>query len=263
MGGRRSDAEIEAAEEAAKIRRALGKSIAAARRRRGLTQTQLAGRLCTNQSKISRLERGERPLEVGDLVRVAGAVGLTPRIELSRDPLDRPADAGHLAIQELLVRLARETRGATLVELPLGTGDRTRSADVCVVRRALGELIIEEAWNRIGDVGAGLRSFDHKLALAREAAVALPAPPTIVTGVWVVRATRANREILATYPALFAARFHGSSRGWVRALVAGAPAPREPGLVLCDVNATRLFEWRRGGIAGAGAVRRSTPVGDP
>lgn len=263
MGGRRSEAEIEAAEQAERVRRAIGKTIAAARRRRGLTQMQLATRLGTNQSRISRLERGTPPLEVGDIIRVAGEVGLTPRIELSRDPLDRPADAGHLAMQEMLVRLARTSHGTTLVELPLGTGDRTRSVDVCVIRRALGELIIEEAWNRIGDVGAGLRSFDRKMALAAEAAVAMPGSPAIVTGVWVVRATRANREVLAAYPALFAARFRGSSRAWVRALVAGAPAPREPGLVLCDVDATRLFEWRPSGIDGAGAGRRSASVGDP
>jgi hypothetical protein len=70
----------------------------------------------------------------------------------------------------------------------------------------------------------------------------------LVTGVWVIRATRANRELLATYPALFAARFPGSSRAWVRALVTGAPAPHEPGVVLCDLGATRLFEWRPGAL---------------
>lgn len=205
---------------------------------------QLARRTGTSQSAISRLERGVAPLEVADLVGVARALDLTPRFELGRDPLDGPADAGHLAIQELLVRLARATAGAALVELPLGVGDRARSVDVCVHRRALGELIIEEAWNRIGDVGSGLRSFDRKLALAAEAAAAFPMPPRTVTGVWVVRATRANRELLAAYPAVFAARFPGPSRAWVRALVAGTPAPAAPGLVMCDVAATRLFEWR-------------------
>ena len=207
---------------------------------------QLARRTGTSQSAISRLERGVAPLEVADLVGVARALDLTPRFELGRDPLDGPADAGHLAIQELLVRLARATAGAALVELPLGVGDRARSVDVCVHRRALGELIIEEAWNRIGDVGSGLRSFDRKLALAAEAAAAFPMPPRTVTGVWVVRATRANRELLAAYPAVFAARFPGPSRAWVRALVAGTPAPAVPGLVMCDVAATRLFEWRPG-----------------
>ena len=216
----------------------------------------MARRTGTSQSAISRMERGVAPVEVADLVGVAYALDLTARFELGRDPLDRPADAGHLAIQELLVRLARATAGAALVELPLGSGDRTRSVDVCVHRRALGELIIEEAWNRIGDVGSGLRSFDRKLSLATEAAAAFPMPPRTVTGVWVVRATRANRELLSTYPALFAARFPGSSRAWVRALVAGTPAPTIPGLVMCDVAATRLFEWRPSLGAAGPAPRR-------
>ena len=255
MGGRRSAAAIETARRADEIRRAVGRDVAAARRRRGWTQEQVAARIGTSQSAISRLERGVAPLEVADLVRVAHALGVTPRVELGRDPLDGPADAGHLAIQELLVRLARATAGAALVELPLGIGDRARSVDVCVHRGVSGELIIEEAWNRIGDVGSGLRSFDRKLALATEAAVAFPIPPRTVTGVWVVRATRANRELLATYPALFAARFPGSSRAWVRALMTGTQAPAVPGLVMCDVAATRLFEWRPG-VRPAGPGRR-------
>ena len=177
-------------------------------------------------------------------MRVSRALGIAPRVELGRDALDLPADAGHLAIQELLVRLARATSGAALVELPLGSSDRARSVDVCVFRRPLGELIVQEAWNRIGDVGAGLRSFDRKLAIAAEAAGAFAVPPSVVTGVWVIRATRANRQLLMTYPALSSTRFSGSSRLWVRALTTGSPAPREAGLVLCDVGATRLFEWR-------------------
>jgi transcriptional regulator with XRE-family HTH domain len=246
MGGRRSAAAIAAAGDADEIRRAIGRSVAAARRRRGWTQAELGVRVGTSQSAVSRLERGIPPLEVDGLVMIGRALSLAVRIELGRDPHQGPADAGHLAIQELLVRLARAISGAALVELPLGSGDATRSVDVCVHRRALRELIVEEAWNSIRDVGAGLRSFDRKLALAAEAAAAFARPPSLVTGVWIVRATRANRDLLATYPALFAARFPGSSRGWVRALVAGAPAPREPGLVLCDLRATRLFEWRPG-----------------
>lgn len=234
----------------------IGEAVAAARRRRGWTQTRLARESGLSQTAISRVELGERPLEVETLVRVAHELRVPVRVELGRDPLHGPADAGHLAIQELLVRLARATAGATLVELQLGPTDRSLSIDVCVLRRTLGELIVQEAWSRIGDVGAGWRSFDRKLTLAREAAGAFPQPPKVVTGVWVIRATRANRELLATYPALFAARFPGSSRAWVRALVAGAPAPREPGIVLCDLRATRLFEWR------PGAARAGPAPGD-
>jgi hypothetical protein len=47
------------------------------------------------------------------------------------------------------------------------------------------------------------------------------------------------------YPHVFGAAFPGSSLRWVRALVAGDPPPADPGLVWCDVSATRLFAWRR------------------
>ena len=70
------------------------------------------------------------------------------------------------------------------------------------------------------------------------------AEPYAVRVCWVVRATRRNRRLLATYPELFASRFPGSSRGWFEALTTGSTPPPEPGLVWCDVGATRLLEWR-------------------
>ncbi|MGI8929148.1 MAG: hypothetical protein ACR2H0_06765 [Candidatus Limnocylindrales bacterium] len=63
--------------------------------------------------------------------------------------------------------------------------------------------------------------------------------------VWVVRDTKANRALVARYKHIFSARFPGSSQGWVNALAKGGPMPVEPGLVWCDVKATRLFGRRR------------------
>ena len=70
--------------------------------------------------------------------------------------------------------------------------------------------------------------------------------PYAVATVWVVRATRRNRELVARYPELFASRFTGSSRAWLQALTAGSPPPPDLGLVWCDVRCTRLYAWRRG-----------------
>jgi hypothetical protein len=107
-------------------------------------------------------------------------------------------------------------------------------------------LIVEEAWNSLGDIGAGARSFDRKLAAAAELAVVLGGErPYAVHGVWVIRATARNRALVARYPEVFARRFPGSSRAWMHAITTGAPAPAEPGLVWCDVAATRLLESRR------------------
>ncbi|MEI8258909.1 MAG: hypothetical protein WCJ30_24840 [Deltaproteobacteria bacterium] len=59
--------------------------------------------------------------------------------------------------------------------------------------------------------------------------------------VWVVRATTANRTLIAKYPELFAAAFPGSSRAWADALMSGAEPPREPGLVWASTSRRRRF----------------------
>src|SRR3972149_417997 len=53
--------------------------------------------------------------------------------------------------------------------------------------------------------------------------------PYRVAACWVVRPTRRNRELMARYPEVFAARFPGSSLGWVRALAEGTAPPQQPG----------------------------------
>jgi hypothetical protein len=85
----------------------------------------------------------------------------------------------------------------------------------------------------------------RKLAELEDMAVARWGEDARVGLVWIVRATRRNRALIAKYPEIFASRFPGSSIGWVRALTLGTEPPTEPGLVWCDVAATRLFEWRR------------------
>lgn len=105
-------------------------------------------------------------------------------------------------------------------------------------------------------MGAAVRSTIRKRAdaegLAAVIGAARPVPggpelgePYSVATVWVVRATRRNRELVMRYPELFASRFTGSSRAWVRALTTGSPPPADLGLVWCDVRATRLYAWRR------------------
>jgi hypothetical protein len=106
-------------------------------------------------------------------------------------------------------------------------------------------LVQVECVNTFGNINGSIRASDRKRVEAEGLAIAIGnGDPYAVYTVWVVRATKRNRQLLGTYPELFASRFTGSSRAWVQALAAGAPPPAEPGLVWCDVNATRLFEWR-------------------
>lgn len=106
--------------------------------------------------------------------------------------------------------------------------------------------MLVEARNTFGNIGGAVRSTNRKIAEAGSLASAIWGEGEHeVVACWVVRATRRNRELLARYPELFVSRFPGSSGRWTRALMSGAQPPREPGLVWCDVGATRLFAWRR------------------
>ena len=74
-------------------------------------------------------------------------------------------------------------------------------------------IILQEAWNSIGDIGASLRSSARKAAEADAAAVLAGGDdgPYRVASCWVVRATARNRALVARYPEIFSAAFPGSS----------------------------------------------------
>ena len=244
---------IELAAEAHRINQEqaarLGGELRAARRRRHLTQAGVGATAGIARATVGAIERGRAGGHTLDaLQRLALAVGRPLRIELVRDPRTEPADAGHLAIQELVLGLGRRAGYAAAFELPTKPQDPHRSADVGLRDDRHRRLLLVECWNSIGDIGAAARSSSRKLAEAEELGVALGGErPHRVFGCWVVRATGRNRDLIARYPEVFSARFRGSSVGWVRALHDGEEPPVEPGLVWSDVAATKLYAWRRPG----------------
>ncbi len=247
-GRRRSQLLIEADRQAAEVAARCGRRVADARRRRRLTQEGLGALIALDRSRVSQLERGlgaGAPLSVW--VRIGQALDLPIRVEFARDPAAGPVDAGHLAIQELLLRLARAAGRTRFVELATRPSDPVRSSDVVARDDRARVIILQEAWNSIGDIGASLRSSARKAAEAEAAAVlaGVDDGPFRVASCWVVRATARNRALVARYPEIFSAAFPGSSAGWVRALTTGTSPPLEPGLVWCDVATTHLHAWRR------------------
>ena len=227
----------------------LGATVRSARKGRRLSQRALAEKVDLAQPRISQLEREPSSGTSLELwFALAQALGIHLKVEFGRDPVQEVDDAGHLAIQELALKLGRLTRRARLFELPTRPANPSLSVDVCVRDDAQRVLIIEECWNTFGNINAAIRTTRRKLAEAEQLAVAVGGDygPYRVAAVWIVRDTRRNREILTRYPEVFAAAFVGSSRAWVSALIASdAQPPTDMGLVWCDLRATRLFAWRR------------------
>lgn len=225
----------------------LGGELRAGRVSKKLTQQALGDRVGLGRQTIGRAERGlGGGLTLDGWQRIGLALDRPLIVTLQRDTTGETADAGHLAMQELILRLGRAGGYARSFELATRPAQAWRSADVGLVDDVRRRLILVECWNAIGDLGAAARSSDRKRVDAEGLAAARWGDaPSEVGVVWVVRATARNRALVARYPEVFAARFPGSSAAWVRALTAGAPLPSAPGLVWCDVGATRLFAWRR------------------
>ena len=228
----------------------LGQDVKRARRGLRLKQRELGLTLGVTQAWISRIELGHGqgvPLE--RWIALGVALGRPLAVSLSR-PLGQmrePTDAGHLAMQERLLRLARETGRPARFELPSRPADPRHSIDVCVSDPRHRVLIIQEAWNTFGDIGAATRSTNRKVAEAHDLAATIDdGPPFRVASVWVVRSNATNRTLVARYPEIFRSAFPGSSRRWAAALRTGSTPPNAPGLVWLDPATGRITEWRRG-----------------
>jgi transcriptional regulator with XRE-family HTH domain len=243
--GRRSALALEASSLARDQRSRIGRDIRASRLRRKWTQAQLAERAGLSRDVIGRVELAKTRLDVDGLQRIAVALGRRLEIRISRDSLEGPVDAGHLAMQELVLRLGRATGCTGSFELPTRPAEPWRSIDVVLACSARRRVILCECWNTIGDIGAAVRSTTRKAAELDALAAGRFGPDASVATVWVVRATMRNRSLVARYPEVFAGRFPGSSRRWVEALNHGLAPPKEAGLVWCDAAATRLFAWRQ------------------
>jgi transcriptional regulator with XRE-family HTH domain len=226
----------------------LGAEVRSSRRRRLLSQAELGAWAGISQSTVSQVERGDgRSLSLDVWQRIFTTLGRPLIVEAGRDSLDEPADAGHLAIQQLVLRLARANGIRAAFELPLPSAPGRHSVDVFVRDDRGRRLLVIECVNTLGDIGAAVRALGWKLTKAQELAATLPEPSYKFHGCWVMRASRRNRELVRRYPEVFGSRFPGSSMRWMRALAEGFAPPAETGLVWSDIACTRLLEWRQRG----------------
>ena len=245
---RRTDAKVQAAIESVRIGATLGTDLKQTRKRRRLTQEALGDKIGLGQVRIGELERGEgvtAPLETW--IALGIAIDRPLAVFFSRDiEPDEPRDAGHLAAQELVLRLARQHGRRADFELPTRPADPARSTDVAIRDDAARALILIEIWNRLDDLGAAVRATNRKRADTEAAAVlaAGDGPPYRVAICWLLVDTAANRRLVARYPEILQNRFPGSSFAWVRCLATGSPPPTEPGLAWIDPRTGRIVPLR-------------------
>jgi transcriptional regulator with XRE-family HTH domain len=245
-----SDIKVESATETKRIAATLGQDARTTRRRRRCTQAEVALKAGVSRARYAELERGQGDTAPLDLwVRIGLAIDRPIAVLFSRaiDPAE-PADAGHLAAQELVLRLMRSGGPARLVsfELPTRPSDPSRSADICVRDDGRRLIIIVEIWNRLGDLGAAVRATSRKVAdgAAMAALAGGDGEPYRVAIGWLLVDNAANRALSARYPEILRARFPGSSVGWVRSLIDGVDPPGEPALAWADVRGARLVPIR-------------------
>ena len=249
MARSRSRVSVAGDSEARLIAATLGRDLARARRRRRVTQAWLATRIGITRERLSQIETGRgtnAPLELW--VKLGMAVGRPLAVRLSRDMHEElePRDAGHLAAQELVVRLARGHGRSASVELATRPWDPAHAADVVLRDDRQRLLVLIEIVNRAGDLGASLRASGRKAAeLERYAIIAGGdgEPYRIAIG-WLLVDSAANRGLIQRYPEVLRSRFGGSSFGLVRCLMDGWPAPAVPAIAWIDVRAGRIGELR-------------------
>ena len=161
--GRRSSVVTEATRRACEQRAQVGGEIRTSRLRRHWTQQHLADLAGVDRQIVGRIERGVTRLDIDVLQRVGVALDRNLEIRFGRDALEQPVDAGHLAMQELVLRLGRACGYTGTFELPTRPAEPWRSADVGLAAPTRRVLILGECWNTFGDVGAAARSSTRKL----------------------------------------------------------------------------------------------------
>jgi len=243
-------ATIDGSLEARSIAAALGRDMRASRRRRRTTAEALADRVGISRTWCGELERGlgeNAPLSTW--VKIGIALGRPLAVGFSRDlATPEPADAGHLAAQELVLRLARQHGRRAHVELATRPANPAAWADVVLRDDRIRTLLLVEIVNRSGNLGADLRSTDRKLAELQGMAVLAggDGEPYAVSGGWLLVDTAANRALVARYAEVLRARFPGSSSRWARALAEGTTPSAQPAIAWIDTRAGRIYplRWR-------------------
>ena len=220
----------------------LGGELRKSRLQRRLTQSGLAIRTGLAQTTISDIELGRGGGHTLDSwQRLVVPLGRTLTVSMSRDREESSVDAGHLGIQELVLRSAR--RAGYTRRFELQASRTTQSTDVGLIHEQMRRIVLIECINTVTDFGSAVRASHRKRAELEDFGTARDGSFR-VGNCWVVRDIARNRALFRRYPEIVASAFPASSVRWLQAITQGTEAPDEPGLLWCDAGATRLFARR-------------------
>ncbi|HEX5148358.1 MAG TPA: helix-turn-helix domain-containing protein [Candidatus Limnocylindrales bacterium] len=148
----------------------VGRILRLLRRRRGWTQSRLAGETGLSQQAISLIERGHSSaLAARTLRRVFGALDARwePAVTWRGGALDRLLDEDHSRLVAAAATRLRE-RGWTIeIEVTYSSFGERGSIDVLAARASLGAVLSVEVKSEITTVEATLRKIDEKDRLVR------------------------------------------------------------------------------------------------
>jgi transcriptional regulator with XRE-family HTH domain len=172
----------------------------------GLTQRDLARRLGTSQSRVSRILAGEVALTFATASEIALACGHRVSVRVLPSDGVRLRDSGQLTLAQVIKDQAHGSWRVAL-ELPTGSGPDRRAADMVLINPVEAIMLELERWLR--DVQAQLRAAQLKRAALSER---MGRPVRLVLG---VPDTRAMRKALEPFVDLIASALPvGSRRAW-------------------------------------------------
>lgn len=172
----------DAAKLAAWTRLEIGAELRMARICSGLTQRQVGRAVGRSASRISRIESGKVPrISVVELAMVAAAVGM--KLYVRAYPAGRrPLDAPQLALLDAFSARLHPTWSRQL-EVPMPIAGDLRAVDEVISRDACSCAV--EAYTRLADISRQLRASHAKQRDVGADRL-----------IWVVKGSRANRELL-------------------------------------------------------------------
>jgi transcriptional regulator with XRE-family HTH domain len=146
-----------------------GLAIRALRRRKHMTQQDVADKANVSQSAVSRAERGEvGSLTIRVVERIAHALDATASVRLywQGEELDRLLDAAHAGLVEQVVEILRSRGWEVVPEVTFSVYGERGSIDVLAFQPDHGALLIIEVKSVVPDMQAMLSGIDRKFRLA-------------------------------------------------------------------------------------------------